>query len=76
MCLFSPPKPPKLPDPPETPPKPEKTAKAPILGAKRTGRKEAGSNVSTSSPRRGLFARRRGTASLRIPLRSSGNLNY
>ena len=87
MCLFRAPKPPKMPDPPETPPKPEATAKAPTLGVKRKSTKkkpgrtagstsEVGSTVSTSSPRRSLFARRRGTASLRIPLRSSGNLNY
>ncbi len=86
MCLFRAPKPPKMPDPPETPPKPEATAKAPTLGAKRKSTKkpgrtagstsEVGSTVSTSSPRRSLFARRRGTASLRIPLASSGNLNY
>ena len=87
MCLFRAPKPPKMPDPPETPPRPEATAKAPTLGAKRKSTKkkpgrtagstsEVGSTVSTSSPRRSLFARRRGTASLRIPLASSGNLNY
>ncbi len=87
MCLFKAPKPPALPDPPETPPRPEATAKAPTLGAKRKSVKkkpgrtagstsEVGSTVSTSSPRRSLFANRRGTASLRIPLSSSGNLNY
>ena len=84
---FKPPKPPKMPEAPETAPRPEKTASAPTLGAKRKSTKkkpgrtsgstsEIGSTVSTSSPRRGLFARRRGTASLRIPLASSGNLNY
>ena len=85
MCLFKAPKPPKMPETPETPPKPEPTAKAPTIGSKRkitkpdrTARSssEVGTSVSTSSPRRGLFARRRGTASLRIPLSSSGNLNY
>ena len=81
MCFFKPPKP-KMPETPETAPRAEETAKAPTLGAKRKstkkkpGRTEAGSTVSTSSPRRSLFARRRGTASLRIPLSSSGNLNY
>ena len=85
MCFFKPPKP-KMPETPETAPRPEETAKAPTIGAKRKSTKkpgrtagstsEVGSTVSTSSPRRSLFARRRGTASLRIPLASSGNLNY
>ena len=34
------------------------------------------SGLSTSSPRRSLSARRRGTSSLRIPLASSGDLRY
>tara|TARA_B100001250_G_C19107615_1_gene489673 strand:- start:211 stop:477 length:267 start_codon:yes stop_codon:yes gene_type:complete len=87
MCIgpFKP-KAPKLPEKTETAPRPEKTASAPTIGSKRKGvtkpdrtagsTSEVGSTVSTSSPRRSLFARRRGTASLRIPLTSSGNLNY
>ena len=87
MCVgpFKP-KAPKLPEKTETAPRPEETAKAPTIGSKRKSTKkpertarstsEVGTNISTSSPRRGLFARRRGTASLRIPLTSSGNLNY
>ena len=83
MCFFQ--KKPKMPETPETAPKPEETAKSPTIGSKRKSTKpgrtagsssEVGSTVSTSSPRRSLFARRRGTASLRIPLTSSGNLNY
>ena len=87
MCVgpFKP-KAPKMPERTETAPRPEKTASAPTIGSKRKSTKkpertarstsEVGTNISTSSPRRGLFARRRGTASLRIPLTSSGNLNY
>ena len=87
MCIgpFKPKKP-ALPPAPETPPKPEATAKAPTIGSKRKGitkpdrtassTSKIGTSVSTSSPRRGLFASRRGTASLRIPLASDGNLNY
>ena len=86
MCFFKPKKP-EMPEIPETPSKPEETASAPTLGAKRKSVKkkpgrtagsssEVGSTVSTSSPRRSLFANRRGTASLRIPLASSSNLNY
>ena len=67
MCVFSP-DPPKLPDPPVAPPKPERTAKAPIIGRKRT------TASRTSASRRSI--KRTGTSSLRIPLRSSGNLNY
>jgi len=86
MCFFKPKKQ-KMPETPETAPKAEETAKAPTLGAKRKSVKKKpgrtagstsdfGTNISTSSPRRSLFARRRGTGSLRIPLTSSGNLNY
>ena len=77
MCVFpKPPKPPELPPAPETAPRPEKTAKAPTLGSKRKGRGPSIGGFSTISPRRSLSARRRGTSSLRIPLRSGGNLNY
>ena len=74
-----------MPETPEVAPRPEDTAKAPTIGSKRKSTKpdrtarstsEVGSSVSTSSPRRTLFARRRGTASLQIPLTSSSNLNY
>ena len=78
---------PVIPETPEVAPRPEETAKAPTLGAKRKSVKkkpgrtagstsEVGTNISTSSPRRSLFARRLGTASLRIPLTSSSDLNY
>ena len=80
MCVFRRPKPPKMPETPETAPKAEATASAPTLGSKRKGLTKpdrtsgstsgVGSGVSTSSPRRGLYARRRGTESLRIPLQA------
>ncbi len=70
MCIgpLAPPKPPKLPDPPEVAPRPEKTAKAPTIGRKRT------TVLKTGQSRRNI--KRTGTSSLRIPLKSSGNLNY
>ena len=57
-----------LPQPPETAPRAEKTAKSPVLGRKRTTASRKSSKTKA--------ARRFGTRSLRIPLRSSGNLNY
>ena len=86
MCLFRSEKP-AMPETPETAPKAEETAKAPTLGAKRKSVKKKpgktagstsvfGTNISTSSPRRSLFASRKGTASLTIPLTSSSDLNY
>ena len=71
MCVFSSPKPPPLPEPRPTAPMPEKTAKAPVVGTKRT--------TSTRTGRGIRDFRRLGTSSLRIPLNTgigSGNLNY
>ena len=71
MCVFSSPKPPPLPEPRPTAPMPEKTAKAPVVGTKRT------TSTRTNRGRRNF--RRLGTSSLRIPLNTgmgSGNLNY
>ena len=71
MCVFSTPKPPPLPEPRPTAPMPEKTAKAPVVGTKRT------TSTKTGVGRRAF--RRLGTSSLRIPLNTgmgSGNLNY
>ena len=81
MCVgpFRP-RTPKLPETPEVAPRPERTAKAPTVGAKRSGRKTASASASASAlgtgRRRSLSGRRRGTSSLRIPLAPSGNLNY
>ena len=78
MCVgpFKP-KAPKMPETPEVAPRPEKTASAPTIGSKRkSAKKPDSSSLGTGSKRKGLFARRRGTGSLRIPLTSSGNLNY
>ena len=71
MCILSTPKPPPLPEPRPTAPMPEKTAKAPVVGTKRT--------TSTRTGRGRRDFKRLGTSSLRIPLNTgmgSGNLNY
>ena len=73
MCVFrQPPPPPPLPDPEPVAPKAEKTAEQVVTGQQRSGR-------TAATGKRQL--KRRGTASLRIPLLAggqttrSGNLN-
>tara|TARA_Y100001963_G_C6415369_1_gene280300 strand:- start:200 stop:418 length:219 start_codon:yes stop_codon:yes gene_type:complete len=72
MCIGPlAPKPPELPEPVEAAPRPEKTAKAPVIGRRR-------SVIDKSKSSRSI--KRSGIRSLRIPSISnksgSGNLNY
>ena len=78
MCFFrQPPPPPPLPDPEPVAPKAERTAGQVVTGQQRTAEQKSGRTAD--SGKRQL--KRRGTASLRIPLLAggqttrSGNLN-
>ena len=77
MCFRSPPPPPPLPDPEPVAPKAERTAGQVVTGQQRTAEQKSGRTAD--SGKRQL--KRRGTASLRIPLLTSnqttrsGNLN-
>tara|TARA_R100001015_G_C4420181_1_gene21097 strand:+ start:219 stop:467 length:249 start_codon:yes stop_codon:yes gene_type:complete len=79
MCFFQqPPPPPPLPDPEPVAPKAEKTAEQVVTGQQRTVAKKSRGRTASSGARQ---VKRRGTASLRIPLLArnrgtrSGNLN-
>ena len=76
MCFRSPPPPPPLPDPEPVAPKAEKTAEQVVTGEQR---KDIAKKGKKSGAATGLAAKRKGTASLRIPLLTntqteSGNL--
>jgi len=68
MCFRSPPPPPPLPDPEPVAPKAEKTAEQVVTGQQREVAK-TGSGAATGRTKK-REARRKGTASLRIPLLS------
>ncbi len=67
MCFRSPPPPPPLPDPEPVAPKAEKTAEQVVTGQQREVAKGSGAATGRTKKRE---ARRKGTASLRIPLLS------
>ena len=74
MCFFrQPPPPPPLPDPEPVAPKAEKTAEQVVTGQQRTVAKEERKGRTIAAGKRQL--KRRGTASLRIPLLVSGQTN-
>tara|TARA_B100001248_G_scaffold4792_1_gene3450 strand:+ start:2383 stop:2664 length:282 start_codon:yes stop_codon:yes gene_type:complete len=91
MCRGRPPAPPPPPPPRPIPPPPEPTAGRVVTGDDRrsirprptgsgatvTGQQRAaGMTAGSRRSTRGTTARRLGTSSLRIPLLSSGDLNY
>ena len=75
MCFRSPPPPPPLPDPEPVAPPPEKTAEQVITGTQRQDNAKKGKKAASTTAK---AVKRRGTASLRIPLldqqTDSGNL--
>ena len=75
MCFRSPPPPPPLPDPEPVAPKAEKTAEQVVTGTQRKDIAKKGKKAASTTTK---AVKRRGTASLRIPLledqNESGNL--
>ena len=75
MCFRSPPPPPPLPDPEPVAPKAEKTAEQVVTGSQRKDIAKKGRKAASTTAK---AVKRRGTASLRIPLlesqTESGNL--
>ena len=76
MCFFrQPPPPPPLPDPEPVAPKAEKTAEQVVTGTQRKDIAKKGKKAASTTAK---AVKRRGTASLRIPLleqqTKSGNL--
>ena len=75
MCFRSPPPPPPLPDPEPVAPPPEKTADQVVTGTQRQDIAKKGTKAASTTAK---AVKRRGTASLRIPLleqqTESGNL--
>ena len=75
MCFRSPPPPPPLPAPEPVAPPPEKTAEQVITGTQRQDIAKKGKKAASTTAK---AVKRRGTASLRIPLleqqTKSGNL--